>query len=412
VTAARPLPAPAPGSHRDDFPALDQVVNDKPLVYLDNAASSQMCRASIDAVAYFQTHDRANVHRGVHELGRRATEAMEAGRAQVQRFLNARGPDEIVFTSGTTAAINLVAATLGAGMSAGDEIVLTRMEHHSNIVPWQLLAARTGVVLRVAEVDDRGVLDIDGLLGLIGPRTRLVSMVHVSNTLGTINPVERVVHAAHARGIPVLLDGAQAVPHMPVDVQALGCDLYAFSGHKVYGPNGIGVLYGRRELLADLPPWQGGGDMIDRVSFEGTTFAEPPARFEAGTPNVAGIVGLGAALSYAEQVGLDVIAATEEVLLQAATAALAEVPGLRMIGTAPGKAAVCSFVMDGIPGADVGTLLDMQGVAVRTGHHCTQPLMERFGISGTVRASFAFYNTMDEVEALARGLHKVRRMVG
>lgn len=397
---------------RKDFPGLDQLVHGKPLVYLDNGASSQMCRASMDAVRHYQEHDRANVHRGVHVLGQRATHAMEHGRAQVRAFLNAAHDDEIVFTSGTTDAINLVAATLGQSFSEGDEIVLTTMEHHSNIVPWQLLARRTGAVIKVAPIDDRGVLDLQALIDLIGPRTRLVSVVHVSNTLGTVNPVAEIVREAHARGVPVLLDGAQAVPHMAVDVQALGCDFYAFSGHKVFGPNGIGALYGTRERLAALPPWRGGGDMIDHVSFEGTTFAEPPARFEAGTPNVSGIIGLGAAVEYLASVGLERIAAAESALTARADAALAEIPGLRRIGTAPGKASVCSFVLDGIPNADVGTLLDMQGIAVRTGHHCTEPLMQRFGVPGTVRASLAFYNTPDEVEALVRGLHKVRRMFG
>ncbi len=397
---------------RSQFPGLDQDVHGKPLIYLDNAASSQMCVAAIEAVDHFARHDRSNVHRGAHELGQRATQAMEDARAVVQRFIGAAHEDEIVFTRGTTDSINLVAGSLGAMFSAGDEVVITEMEHHSNIVPWQLLAARAGIKVRVAAVDDRGVLDLDGLIGLIGPRTRLVSVAHVSNSLGTVNPVGEIIDAAHDRGVPVLLDGAQAIPHVLVDVASLDVDLYAFSGHKVFAPNGIGVLYGKRELLRTMPPYQGGGEMIDEVSFEGTTFAEPPARFEAGTPNVSGIVGLGAALSWLMSQDRAALAAHEHALVEAADAMLAAMPGIRRIGTAPGKQGACSFVMEGVPGADVGTLLDMQGIAVRTGHHCTQPLMRRFGIDGTVRASFSFYNTMDEVEALERGLHKVRRMVG
>ncbi len=413
MSALPATPALDHAAIREDFPALDQRVHGgKPLVYLDNAASSQVCRAAMEAVSHYQRHDRANVHRGVHVLGQRATAAMEAGRESARRFLNAAHTDEIVFVRGTTEALNLVAGTLGTSIGPNDEIVLSAMEHHSNIVPWQLLAERTGARIRVAPVDEAGVLDVDALMALMGPRTRLVTLVHVSNTLGTVNPVERVIAAAHDRGIPVLLDGAQAAPHLPVDVQALDCDFYCFSGHKVFGPNGIGVLYGKRERLMALPPWQGGGDMIDTVTFDGTTFAPPPARFEAGTPNVSGIIGLGAALEYAMGVGMDRIAAAEAELVRLADQALSEIPGLRRIGTAPGKAAVCSFVLDGIPDADVGTLLDMQGIAVRTGHHCTQPLLQQYGLAGTVRASFAFYNTPDEVEALVRGLHKVRKMFG
>ncbi|TVQ88831.1 MAG: cysteine desulfurase [Deltaproteobacteria bacterium] len=397
---------------RAQFPALHQQVNGEPLVYLDNAASSQVCRASIEAVRTFEEQDKSNVHRGVHTLAQRATSAMEAGREQVARFLGARSSDEIVFTRGTTEAINLVAGTLGQSFVEGDEVLITHMEHHSNIVPWQLLARQRGIVLKVAPIDDRGVLDLAALVGLIGPRTRLVSVVQTSNTLGTRNPVAEIVRAAHDAGVPVLLDGAQAAPHEAVDVAALGCDFYAFSGHKVCGPTGIGVLYGRRELLAELPPWQGGGDMIERVSFQGTTFAEPPARFEAGTPNISGIIGLGAACDYLRGVGFDAIAQWEAELLDAATQVLQAVPGLRMIGTAPDKASVCSFVLEGAPAADIGTLLDMQGVAVRAGHHCTEPLMERLGVPATARASFAFYNTMDDVEALGRGLHKVRKILG
>ncbi len=412
MTAVAPAPALDVAAIRRDFPALHQQVHGKPLVWLDSAASSQVCRASMDAVRHFEEHDKSNVHRGVHTLGQRATEAMEAARGQVARFLGASSADEVVFTRGTTESINLVAATLGQGFQPGDEVVLTHMEHHSNIVPWQLLAQRTGAVIRVAPVDDRGVLDVDALVRLIGPRTRLVSVVHVSNTLGTINPIRAIVDAAHARGVPVLVDGAQAAPHLLSDVAALGCDLYAFSGHKVCGPTGIGVLWGRYDLLRELPPWQGGGDMIASVSFDGTTYAAPPARFEAGTPNISGIIGLGAACDYLRALPRAAVEAHEAALRDRAHAALAEIPGLRMIGTSPDKVAVCSFVLDGAPASDVGTLLDLQGVAVRTGHHCTEPLMVRFGVPATVRASFAFYNTADEVDALARALAKVRRMLG
>jgi len=397
---------------RAEFPALDQQVHGKPLVYLDSAASSQMCRASIQAVDHFNRHDRSNVHRGVHALGQRATQAMEDARGIVRTFLNAAHDSEIVFTRGTTDAINLVAGSLGQSFEPGDEVVLTQMEHHSNIVPWQLLAQRMGLRIRVAPVDRTGQLDLGALVDLIGPRTRLVSVVHVSNTLGTVNPVREIIAQAHERGVPVLLDGAQAVPHTPVDVRELDADLYCFSGHKVFGPNGIGVLYGKQDLLQRMPPYQGGGDMIDQVSFDGTTFAEPPARFEAGTPNVSGIVGLGAALAWFAKQDRQALLTHESHLVQATSDMLDQLGGIRQIGTAPGKAGSCSFVMEGVPGADVGTLLDMQGIAVRTGHHCTQPLMHRFGIEGTVRASFSIYNTLDEVEALERGLRKVQRMVG
>lgn len=412
--SAAPAATPTFSVHavRDDFPALHQQVNGKPLVYLDSAASSQVCLASMRAVEHFERHDKSNVHRGVHTLAQRATTAMEHARGQIAQFIGAASPHEIVFTRGTTESINLVANTLGQQLQAGDEVLITHMEHHSNIVPWQLLAQRAGIVLRVAPVDERGVLDLQALIDLIGPRTRLVSVVHTSNTLGTINPVREIVQAAHDRGVPVLLDGAQAVPHERVDMVALGCDFYTFSGHKLCGPTGIGVLYGRAERLAALPPWQGGGDMIDQVSFDGTTFAEPPARFEAGTPNISGIIGLGAACDYLASLDFQAIAAHEAALLARATELITQVPGLRIIGTAPHKVSVCSFVMDGVPVADIGTLLDMQGVAVRAGHHCTQPLLERLGVPATARASFAFYNTLDDVEALARALHKVRKMVG
>ncbi len=397
---------------RDAFPGLDQEVNGKPLVYLDSAASSQMCQAAIEAVDHFARHDRANVHRGVHALGQRATVAMEQARETCRAFLNAKSEREIIFTRGTTESLNLVAQTFGATLAPGDEVLISEMEHHSNIVPWQLLAAKQGIQLKVVPVLDDGSLDVDAVSELLSPRTRLVSLVHVSNALGTVNPVREIIALAHARNIPVMLDGAQAIAHFPVDVQELDVDFYAFGAHKVFGPNGIGVLYGKLELLQRMPPWQGGGDMIESVRFDGTTYAEPPARFEAGTPNVSGIIGMGAALKWLMAQDRAALQAHEDRLVEAATEVLARIPSVRQVGTAPGKQGVCSFVMDGIPPADIATLLDMQGIAVRTGHHCTQPLMERYGLEGTVRASFSIYNTLDEVEMLEQGLHKVLRMFG
>lgn len=397
---------------RDAFPGLDQEVNGKPLVYLDSAASSQMCQAAIEAVDHFARHDRANVHRGVHALGQRATVAMEQARETCRAFLNAKSEREIIFTRGTTESLNLVAQTFGATLAPGDEVLISEMEHHSNIVPWQLLAAKQGIQLKVVPVLGDGSLDVDAVSGLLSPRTRLVSLVHVSNALGTVNPVREIIALAHARNIPVMLDGAQAIAHFPVDVQELDVDFYAFGAHKVFGPNGIGVLYGKLELLQRMPPWQGGGDMIESVRFDGTTYAEPPARFEAGTPNVSGIIGMGAALKWLMAQDRAALQAHEDRLVEAATEVLARIPSVRQVGTAPGKQGVCSFVMDGIPPADIATLLDMQGIAVRTGHHCTQPLMERYGLEGTVRASFSIYNTLDEVEMLEQGLHKVLRMFG
>lgn len=397
---------------RNAFPGLDQEVNGKPLVYLDSAASSQMCQAAIEAVDRFARHDRANVHRGIHTLGQRATVAMEQARETCRAFLNAKSEREIIFTRGTTESLNLVAQTFGATLAPGDEVLISEMEHHSNIVPWQLLAAKQGIQLKVVPVLDDGSLDVDAVSGLLSPRTRLVSLVHVSNALGTVNPVREIIALAHARNIPVMLDGAQAIAHFPVDVQELDVDFYAFGAHKVFGPNGIGVLYGKLELLQRMPPWQGGGDMIESVRFDGTTYAPPPARFEAGTPNVSGIIGMGAALKWLMAQDRAALQAHEDRLVEAATEVLARIPSLRQVGTAPGKQGVCSFVMDGIPAADIATLLDMQGIAVRTGHHCTQPLMERYGLEGTVRASFSIYNTLGEVEMLEQGLHKVLRMFG
>lgn len=393
---------------RDQFPILDQEgAPGQPLVFLDSAASSQRPQAVLDAIQHYETHLHANVHRGVHLLSRRATEAYEAARADVARFLNAPSVDEIVFTRGTTEALNLVAHTWGQSLGEGDEIVLTAMEHHSNIVPWQLVAQRTGAVIRVVPVLPDGSLDMDAYRALLGPKTQVVSMVHVSNALGTINPVREICRLAHEHGAIAIIDGAQAVPHQPVDVQELGADFYAFSGHKMYGPTGIGVLWGRMSLLSELPPWQGGGDMIETVSFDGSTWAAPPARFEAGTPNIAGAVGLGAAVRWMESVGREAIAAHEAELLRVGTAGMLEIPGVHLVGTAADKAGVISFLVDGLHAHDVGTLLDEQGIAVRTGHHCTMPLLAALGIDATARASFGAYNTLDDVERFLAGVRKV-----
>ncbi|MGE5468522.1 MAG: aminotransferase class V-fold PLP-dependent enzyme [Ignavibacteria bacterium] len=395
---------------RRDFPVLARSVHGRPLVYLDNAATSQKPRAVIDCETRYYEQTNANIHRGVHQLSQEATDAFEAARTRVQHFLNAARREEIVFVRGTTEAINLVASSYGAGLAPGDEILITAMEHHSNIVPWQLLCRRSGAVLRVAPIDDAGALIPEAFGRLLGPRTRIVALAHVSNALGTINPVRELAELAHAHGAVVLVDGAQAVPHMAVDVRALGCDFYAFSGHKAYGPTGIGVLYGRHQLLDKMPPWQGGGDMIRSVGFEASTWNELPYKFEAGTPNIAGGIALGAAIDYLCGQGLDAVGAHEQALLEYATARAAEMPGLRLVGTAPRKAGVMSFVLDGIHPHDVGTILDGEGVAVRTGHHCAMPLMERFRVPATVRASFAMYNTMDEVDALMGALVKARRI--
>jgi len=399
-----------PARVRADFPALHQLVHGRPLVYLDNAATTQKPRVVLDALLGFYTRDCANVHRGVHALSQRATESYEAAREKVASFLNAR-PREIVFTRGTTEAINLVAHSYGRSrLAQGDEILITGLEHHSNIVPWQLLAEQTGARLRVAPINDRGEIQWDAFERLLGPRTRLVAVAHVSNALGTVNPVEQICRLAHAHGARVLVDGAQAVPHLAVDVRALDCDFYAFSGHKLYGPTGIGVLYGKWELLSEMPPYQGGGDMIRSVTFEKTIYNDPPYRFEAGTPHIAGAIGLAAAVEYVRRLGLEEIHRHEEQLLQAATRALEEIPGVRIIGTAAHKAAVLSFVLDGVHPHDVATVLDHEGVAVRAGHHCAQPLMERLGLPATTRASFALYNTLEEVEALARAVRRAREL--
>lgn len=392
---------------RYDFPTLQQLSRGKPLTYLDSAASSHKPRAVIDAVAGFYRHDNANVHRGVHELSQRATEAFEGSRRSVQRFIGARSHREVVFTRGTTEAINLVANAWGrANLREGDEIVLTWLEHHSNIVPWQLIAEATGAVIRVVPIDDRGDLDIEAYGELLGPRTRIVAVGHVSNALGTVNPVRQMIRMAHDVGALVLIDGAQAVPHLRLDVADLGADFYAFSGHKLYGPTGIGILYGRLELLEAMPPWQGGGDMIRTVSFEGTRYAPPPSKFEAGTPHIAGAIGLGAAVRYLR--GLDLAQAErhEAHILAYGTRLLEAIPGVRIVGKARHKVAVLSFVVEGIHPHDLGTALDVEGIAVRTGHHCAQPAMQRLGVFATTRASLGLYNSCEDLDRLAEGLRK------
>jgi cysteine desulfurase/selenocysteine lyase len=398
---------------RKDFPILRQTVHGKPLVYLDNAATSQKPQAVIDAVTNYYTGSCSNVHRGVHLLSELATEAYEATRFKAQRFLNAADSREIIFVRGTTEGINLVAQSfVRPRLAAGDEVLITAMEHHSNIVPWQIVTEEKGARLKVAPIDDRGDLILEEFERLLGPRTRFVSVVHVSNALGTINPVRRIIELAHARGVPVLVDGAQAAPHAPLDVRDLDCDFYAFSGHKVYGPTGIGVLYGKASLLDAMPPYQGGGDMIRSVTFEKTTYNTLPYKFEAGTPNIAGTIGLGAAFDYLESVGMENIRAHEGELLCYATSAVSAIPGVRIVGASRNKAAVLSFVLDGVHAHDVATVLDREGIAVRAGHHCAQPVMDRFGVPATARASFAMYNTTEEVDALARALGKVKEIFG
>ena len=396
---------------RADFPILARRVHNKPLVYLDNAATTQKPQAVIDTIVRYYTEENANIHRGVHMLSEQATESYEEARVVVQRFLNAATSSEIVFVRGATEGINLVAQTWGRSqIGPGDEIVISAMEHHSNIVPWQILCQQQGAILRVAPVNDAGELLLGEFEKLLGPKTKLVALAHVSNALGTINPVRKVIEMARGWNVRVLLDGAQAVPHLSVDVQALDCDFYAFSGHKVYGPTGIGVLYGKRELLESMPPYQGGGDMISSVTFEKTLYNRVPHKFEAGTPDVSGVIGLGAALNYVNGIGLQHIAAHEHELLVYATERLSAIPGLRLIGTAAEKAGVLSFVFDTIHPHDIGTILDQEGIAIRTGHHCAQPLMERFGIPATARASLALYNTREEIDALVSGLHKVKEV--
>jgi cysteine desulfurase / selenocysteine lyase len=398
---------------RTEFPILAREVHGHPLTYLDNAASTQKPRAVIEALTRFYEESYANVERGVHSLSMSATEAREEARRTVQRFLGAERPEEIVFLRGTTEAINLVAQSWGrTNVGPGDEVLVTELEHHSNIVPWQRLCEERGAALKVAPIDSRGELILEELERRLTDRTRIVAVAHVSNALGTINPVREIAELAHRRGALILVDGAQGVPHLPVDVRALGCDFYAFSGHKVYGPSGIGVLWGRSELLEAMPPWQGGGGMIRLVSFEKITYADPPHRFEAGTPFIEGAIGLAAALDWVSGLGLPAIAAWESELLELATERLSEIPGLRILGTARHKAAVLSFVMDGIHPHDVGTILDRQGIAVRAGHHCAQPCMRCLGVPATTRASFAVYNRPEEVDALAAGLHRAREIFG
>ncbi len=418
MTTVRPAPAPTRppldvAKLRADFPALQLSVRGKPLVYLDNAATSQKPRAVLDALQRYYEEGNANVHRGVHYLSEHATAAYEGAREKARRFLNAREAREVIFVRGTTEGVNLVASSFGRGnLKPGDEVLVSAMEHHSNIVPWQLACEERGAKVTVIPMNRRGELLLDEYERLLGPRTRLVAVAHVSNSLGTINPIAEMVRLAHARGVPVLVDGAQAAPHLPIDVQALGCDFYTVSGHKMFGPTGIGLLYGRAERLEALPPYQGGGDMIRSVTFAKTTFAPIPAKFEAGTPHIAGAIGLGAAIDYLAGLDRDALATHEQDLLGYATDQLAALPGVRLIGTAAHKASVVSFVVEGVHAHDVGTIVDREGVAIRTGHHCTQPVMEFFGIPATARASFAFYNTRADVDALVAAVGTVQQVFG
>ena len=394
---------------RQDFPILQRLIRDTPLVYLDSAATTQKPRQVLDALARYYTHSNANIHRGVYVLSEEATAAYDGARKKVQHFINARSCREVIFTRNSTESINLVAQSFGRqNIGPGDEILITHMEHHSNIVPWQLLCEQTHARLRVAPIDDHGELLMDEFERRLNAKTKLVAVVHLSNSLGTINPVSEIIDMAHQRSVPVLIDGSQAAYHMPVDVQALDCDFYVFTGHKLYGPTGIGVLYGREALLDSMPPYMGGGDMIRSVTFEKTTYADLPNKFEAGTPHIAGAVGLGAAVDYITEIGFDKITAHEKDLLEYGTAALSEIPGLRIIGTARHKASVLAFVLKGAHPHDVGTIVDMEGVSIRTGHHCTQPVMERFGVPATARASVAMYNTRQEIDQLVHALHRVR----
>ena len=396
---------------REDFPILGRTVYNRPLVYLDNGATTQKPRCVVDAITDEYYSVNANVHRGVHFLSQQATELHEASRETVRKFINARSTNEIVFTRGTTESINLLVYSFGeAMMKEGDEVIISTMEHHSNIVPWQLLAERKGIKLRVIPITDEGELVMEEYERLFNEKTRLVSVMHVSNVLGTVNPVRRIIDTAHSHGVPVLIDGAQSTPHFAVDMQELDCDFFAFSGHKIYGPTGVGVLYGKEEWLDRLPPYQGGGEMIKNVSFEKTTFNELPYKFEAGTPDYVATHALAKALDYVSEIGMDNIQRHEQELTRYATERMAEIPGMRFIGTAPGKDAVISFLVGDIHHLDMGTLLDRLGIAVRTGHHCAEPLMRRMGIEGTVRASFGLYNTKEEVDILVAGIDRVRKM--
>lgn len=409
-TPAAPFPLDLEAVRRD-FPILDVRIGSKPLVYFDNAATTHKPQVVIDAIQRFYMLQNANIHRGVHYLSQQATDAYEQARAKVARFLGAATPDEIIFVRGATEAVNLVASSWGGRfIHAGDEIVITEMEHHANIVPWQMLAERTGAVIRVAPITDEGDLDLPKFHALLGGRTRLVAFTHVSNALGTINPVRELIAAAHAAGAKVLLDGAQSAPHLPVDVQELGCDFFVCSGHKIYGPTGIGVLWARREILESMPPYQGGGDMIEKVTFEKTTFKEPPSRFEAGTPHISGGIALGAAVDYLDKTGRERIAAHEDAIARYAVEKLSGIEGLRIVGRPRHRAGAVSFVMDDVHPHDIGTILDSNGIAIRAGHHCAQPLMQRLGLAATARASFGLYNTREEVDVLAAALLKVRAM--
>ena len=393
---------------REDFPILDQMVNGKPLVYLDNAATTQKPQVVIDALVNYYTSDNSNVHRGVHTLSQRATEDFDMGRSKARQFLNAASDQEIIFVKGTTDGINLVAQSYARpNLGEGDDIIISTMEHHSNIIPWQVLCQEKGAHLRVIPISDAGELLIDEYEKLLTPRTKLVAITHVSNVLGTVNPIEQIVEIAHNRGVPVLVDGAQAVPHMAVDVQKLGCDFYVFSGHKIYGPTGIGVLYGKFELLEAMPPYQLGSEMIKSVTFEHTIYNDLPFKFEPGTPHIAGVIGMGAAIDYLNGIGMDRIDAYEHDLLEYGMECLSGIDGVQLIGTAPGKSSVMSFVMDSAHPHDIGTILDTEGVAVRTGHHCAQPLMHRFGVPATARASLSFYNTKDEIDLLVKAIDRV-----
>jgi len=397
---------------RNDFPILKRLVNGKPLVYLDNAATSQKPQAVIDALTQYYTFDNANIHRGLYFLSELATEQYETARLKVKELINALSASEIIFVRGTTEAINLVASSLcrAKHFKDGDEVIISNMEHHANIVPWQLMSDRKQIKLKVIPINDSGELDLEAYQKMITEKTKLVSVVHISNSLGTINPVKKIIEIAHSHNVPVLLDGAQAVPHFKVDVQDLNADFYAFSGHKVFGPTGIGVLYGKTEWLEIMPPYQGGGDMIRTVTFEKTTFDDLPRKFEAGTPNIAGGIGLGAAIDYINQFDRNELVAHENKLLDYATEILSHVEGLRIIGTAKEKASVISFIIEGIHPYDIGTIIDTDGIAIRTGHHCTQPLMARFNVPATARASFVFYNTKEEIDKLVLGIQKVKKM--
>lgn len=395
---------------REDFPILVQTIHGKPLVYLDNSVTSQKPACVIDAIKHYYECNNANVHRGVYQLSQRATDAFEQTRTQVKNFINAASTQEIIFTSGATESINLVADSFGQSLKANDEIIISTMEHHSNIVPWQILRKKIGVVIRVIPISDTGELDLDQYQQLFNARTKLVAITHASNVLGTINPIKKIIKLAHDHSVPVLVDGAQAFPHMPVDVQDLDCDFYAFSAHKAYGPTGVGILYGKKSLLESMPPYQGGGSMIERVSFDDFTCNTLPYKFEAGTPNIADVIGFGSALTYLNTLGMQKITAHEQALLDYATKQLLTIPGLRIIGTATEKVGVISFVLENTHPHDIGTILDHEGIAIRAGHHCAMPLMERYQVPATVRVSFGIYNTTEEIDKLVAGLHTVKRL--